>query len=132
MKLFEVEETINGIKTTREMTKIEKILTLTVLLGIIIFLILTVVRFYNNMEEYSERQEQTKPYIENQLTNKFDTYYHSNSLGEKTDNTDYNTNSFYVVSNNKLYFCSYSVSKDRLVITEEGDLPTVIYEVVEE
>lgn len=132
MKLFEVEETINGIKTTREMTKIEKIVTLTVLLGIIIFLILTVVRFYNNMEEYSERQEQAKPYIENQLTNKFDTYYHSNSLGEKTDNTDYNTNSFYVVSNNKLYFCSYSVSKDRLVITEEGDLPTVIYEVVEE
>lgn len=132
MKLFEVEETINGIKTTREMTKIEKIVTLTVLLGIIIFLILTVARSYNSMKEYSEKQEQAKPYIESQLSNKFDNYYHSNSLGEKTDSTDYNTNNFYIVSNNKLYSCSYSIVKNRLVITEEGDLPTVIYEVVEE
>lgn len=132
MKLFEVEETINGIKTTREMTKIEKIVTLTILLGIIVFLILTVAKSYNSMKEYSEKQEQAKPYIENQLTNKFDTYYHSNSLGEKTDNTDYNTNNFYIVSNNKLYSCSYSIVKNRLVITEEGELPTIIYEVIEE
>lgn len=132
MKLFEVEETIGGIKTTREMTKIEKLVTLTVLLVVLIFAIITVARFYNDMEEYSEKQEKAKPYIESQLTNKFDTYYHSNSLGEKTDNTEYNTDRFYIVSNNKLYYCSYSISKDRLVINEECDLPTIIYEVVEE
>lgn len=132
MRLFEVEEYIDGVKIIRKMTKVEKIVTLTILLGITIFLILTVARSYNSMKEYSERQEQAKPYIENQLSNKFDNYYHSNSLGEKTDNTDYNTNNFYIVSNNKLYSCSYSIVKNRLVITEEGRLPTIIYEVVEE
>lgn len=132
MRFFGVEEYIDDVKITIKMTKVEKIVTLTLLLGITVFLTLTTVRLYNNMEECSEKQEKAKPYIESQLANKFDTYYHSNSLGEKTDDINYNANKFYIVSNNKLYDCSYSLSKDRLVINEEGDLPTIIYGVIKE
>lgn len=111
----------------------EKIVALVITLLLIVFYISNAVaNKYNTMKEQSEKQEQAKYYIEKEINNIFNTYYHSNSLGEKTDDAEYNVNKFYVVSNNKLYLCTYSIDENRLIINDEGDLPIVVYGVVEE
>ncbi len=122
MKLFGITEEIDGVEQTRQMTKWEITKEVAPILIHVVIVVISIVFFKKITITYDEAQNNLRNLLDANLTE----YTIVDKQGKEYNSNNIDFTEFYVVSDDTLYKCEYTISSDELYMYKLTDAPIIL------